>query len=64
MKCNECKYHDNDEVCENECGRAIGLIKPKNKEPCYEDRARAGMGDDTCVWNCDFCRANREIKEA
>jgi hypothetical protein len=62
MKCKECHYHENDEVCENECGRSQGLTKT-NKEPCYDDRVRTEMSQDTCVYNCGFCRKNRKVKE-
>jgi hypothetical protein len=62
MKCKECEYHDNAEVCQDVCRRSVMHRKQPNYNPCYETRERIDMDDDTCVWNCEFCRKERKIK--
>jgi len=58
MKCKECKYHDEEDVCYDQCGFAssksalAGIV-------CSNNNVRKGMTQETCVWNCDFCTLNR-----
>lgn len=62
MKCKACEHYENDDICDNECGRGVnGKYFERNK--CFESKIRKNMNDATCVWNCDFCKENKNNKE-
>lgn len=53
MKCSECDYYEDDNVCEACC---------EYNNNCYERRKRGGVNVYTCVWNCKHCTENKRKK--